>query len=60
MEVIRGLNHSIWQTVFQYFRMLMKRFHFHLREGVKDVKLHDLMTHEEKPESEMDEFDFED
>jgi len=29
-------------------------------KGVKDVKLHDLMTHEETPESEMDEFDFED
>jgi len=27
---------------------------------VEGVKLHDLMMHEAKPESEMDEFDFED
>ena len=29
-------------------------------KGVKDVKLHDLMTHEEKPKEELSEFDFDD
>jgi len=33
---------------------------FLVSKGVKDIALHDLMTHEDKPGSELSELDFED